>query len=249
MPPLIIAHRGDSAHRPENTLASFASAIELGAEFVEFDVHVSRDGHVMVIHDARVDRTTDGRGVVSEQTLAELRQLSAGYGERFGDVYKGERIPTLAEALGLLRGRARAMIEIKPEAVTADGEGGVEALTVAEVRKAGMEKDSAIISFSRTALRRCRGLGPEIVRGHLFHEGAPGEQIAGAREVASEIVMPHKSLLSPELRDLGREAGIKVATWVVDEPAELQALAHLDLYGVGSNRPGVLLEALSDLEA
>jgi len=248
MPPLIIAHRGDSAHRPENTLASFASAIELGAEFVEFDVQLSRDGHVMVIHDPRVDRTCDGQGAVRELALGDLRRLSAGYAERFGDTYKGERIPTLAEVLALLRGRARAMIEVKPEAVTADAEGGVEALTVAEVRKARMEKDSAIISFSRTALHRCRALGPEIARGHLFHEGAPGDQIAGAREVGSEIVMPHKSLLSPELRDLGREAGIRIATWVVDEPAELQALAYLDLYGVGSNRPGVLLEALSDLE-
>jgi len=72
--------------------------------------------------------------------------------------------------------------------------------------------------------------------------------VAGAGEVGSEIVMPHKSLLSPELRDLAREAGIKVATWVVDDPQELMALAPYGLYGVGSNRPGVMLEALSELE-
>jgi len=248
MPPLVIAHRGDSAHRPENTLASFASAIEVGAHLIEFDVQLSRDGHVIVLHDPRVDRTTDGTGAAAELTLAELRALSAGYAERFGSTYKGERIPTLAETLAFLQGRARLMIEIKPEAVSADAEGGVEALTVAAVRKAGMEKDVAFISFSRTALQRCHAQAPEIVRGLLFHEGLPGVIVAGAGEVGSEIVMPHKSLLSPELRDLAREAGIKVATWVVDDPQELMALAPYGLYGVGSNRPGVMLEALSELE-
>src|SRR6185503_20158194 len=106
-PPLIIAHRGDSAHRPENTLASFASAVELGADLIEFDVQLSRDGHAVVIHDPRVDRTTDGQGAVAELDLVQLRQLSAGYQATFGTTYKGERIPTLAETLAFLQGRSR----------------------------------------------------------------------------------------------------------------------------------------------
>lgn len=248
MPPFIIAHRGDSAHRPENTLASFASALEVGADLVELDVQLTRDGHPVVIHDPTVDRTTDGHGNVADLTLPELRRLSAGYPERFGSAYSGQRVPTLAEVLNFVRGRCKVMIEIKPEAVTADAEAGVEATTVAEVRKAGVEKDVALISFSRTALLRCRDLGPEIVRGHLFFQAEPGEVIAGAAEIGSELVMPHKAMLSTDLRDRAREAGLKVATWVVDDPDELQSLAHFDLYGVGSNRPGVLLEALSEIE-
>lgn len=246
MPPLIIAHRGDSAHRPENTLAAFASALEAGVELVEMDVQLTRDGAVVVIHDASADRTTDGSGRVRDLTLAEVRRLSAGYPLRFGSAFAGERVPTLAEVLGLLRDRARAMIEIKPEAVTDDAEGGVEALTVAEVRRAGLEKDVALISFDRRALVRCRDLAPEIARGHVFERGQAGEFLAGAREAACEVVMPHKRLLSDELRDRAREAGIKVATWVVDDPDELRALARFDLFGVGSNRPGVLLESLRD---
>ena len=248
MPPLIIAHRGDSAHRPENTLASFASALEVGADIIELDVQLTRDAHVVILHDATVDRTTNGRGRVAEMTLAELRRLSAGYPVQFGSAYAGERIPTLLEVLAFVRDRSKVMIEIKPDAVTADAEGGIEALTVADVRKAGMEKEVALISFSRRALLRCQELGPEILRGHLFHQGEPGEVIAGAREIGSELVMPHKSMLSLELRDLGREAGLKIATWVVDDPDELQQLAHYDLYGVGSNRPGALLEALQEIE-
>ncbi|HVR69388.1 MAG TPA: glycerophosphodiester phosphodiesterase family protein [Vicinamibacteria bacterium] len=248
MPALIIAHRGDSAHRPENTLAAFASALELGVELVELDVQLSHDGAVVVIHDPSVDRTTGGSGRVREMTLGELRRLSAGYPSRYGAAFAGERIPTLAEVLGLVRDRARAMIEIKSDAVTSDAEGGIEALAIAEVRRAGMEKDVALISFDRRALVRCRGLAPEIARGHVFERGNAGEFLAGAREAACEVVMPHKRLLSDDLRDRAREAGIKVATWVVDEPDELRALARFDLFGIGSNRPGVLLEALRDEE-
>jgi glycerophosphoryl diester phosphodiesterase len=246
VPPLIIAHRGDSAHRPENTLAAFASALELGAELVEMDIQLSRDGAVVVIHDASVDRTTDGSGRVSELDLAALRRLCAGYPLRFGNTFSGERIPTLAEVLGLLRDRARAMIEIKSDSVTDDAEGGIEAVTVAEVRRAKMEKDVALISFDRRALLRCRELAPEIARGHVFDRGLPGDFLAGAREAACEVVMPHKRLLSDELRDRAREAAIKVATWVVDEPEELAGLARFDLFGIGSNRPGVLLESLRE---
>ena len=245
-PPLIIAHRGDSAHRPENTLAAFASALELGAELVEMDVQLTKDGAVVVMHDPTVDRTTDGHGRLRDLTLREVRKLSAGYPVHFGAAYAGERVPTLAEALGFLRERARVMIEIKPDSVTSDEEGGIEALTVADVRRLGMEKDVALISFDRRALVRCRQLAPEIARGHVFDRGKPGDFLAGAREAGCEVVMPHKSLLSDELRDRAREAGVKVATWVVDDPAELPALARFDLFGIGSNRPGVMLDALRD---
>jgi len=245
--PLIIAHRGDSSHRPENTLVAFAAGLETGAAIVEFDVHLTRDGEVVVIHDDTIDRTTDGRGEVKQMTLAEIRRFSAGYPSRFGSAYAGERVPTLAEALGLLRERAQAMIEIKPEAVTDDAEGGIEAHVIEEVRRAGMEKDVALISFDRRALRRCQAFAPGMLRGHLFHKGAVGEMLEGAREVASELVMPEKKLLSDELRDRAREAGIKVATWVVDDIEELRRLMRFELYGVGSNRPGEMLEALQSL--
>lgn len=244
MPPLVIAHRGDSARRPENTFAAFASALECGAEIVEFDVHLTRDGHVVVLHDALVDRTTDGVGAVRDLTLAEVKRLSAGYPAKFGDAYRGERIPTLSEVLGFIRDRAFGMIEIKHDAVTADAEGGIEAHTVAEVRKAGMETQVALISFARTALLRCRSLAPEILRGHLFLKASVDEVLAGAREIASTLVLPEKSMLSIELRDRAREAGVRVASWVIDDPAELLALAQFDLYGIGSNRPSEMMEAL-----
>jgi glycerophosphoryl diester phosphodiesterase len=242
--PLVIAHRGDSAHRPENTLAAFAAALEIGAGVVEFDVHLTRDGEVVVIHDETVDRTTNGRGAVRDLTLAEIRRFSAGYPTSFGSAYAGERVPTLGEVLGLLRDRARAMVEIKPGAVTDDADGGIEAHVVEEVRKAGMEKEVALISFERRALVRCRTLAPEILRGHLFERGKAGDMLAGAREVGSELILPEKRLLSEDLRDRAREAGVKVATWVVDDAEELRRLMRFELYGIASNRPGEMQEAL-----
>jgi glycerophosphoryl diester phosphodiesterase len=246
MRPLIIAHRGDSAHRPENTKAAFVRAVEVGAEMVELDVQLTRDGHVVIIHDDTVDRTTNGEGKVGDLTLAQIRSLSAGYPDRFGSAFASERIPQLVEALELLRGRARALIEIKTESVSSDHEGGIEARTVAEIQRLGMTQEVALISFDRRALLRARECAPEIARGHLFLQAAPAQVVEGAREVDCSVVMPEKGMLSEELCELAREAGLKVATWVVDDVGELRSLVRLGLYGVGTNLPGLLLEALAD---
>ena len=245
-PPLVIAHRGDSAHRPENTLAAFAGALELGVGAVELDIQLTRDGHVVVIHDVDLERTTSGRGDVRQLTLAEVRAVSAGYPDRFGGTWAGERVPTLAEALALLRERARAMIEIKAESVTQDETGGVEARAVEEIRRAGMVDTVALISFVQRAILRLRQLAPEISRGRIFGRTTADELLSDARASASEVVLPHKSQLNDALVARVHAAGIKLATWVVDEPEELRELARFDLYGVGSNRPGVLLEAIAD---
>lgn len=244
--PVVIAHRGDSSNRPENTLAAIAGALELGVSAVEFDVQLTRDGHVVVIHDAGLERTTNGKGDVRQTTLAELRALSAGYPSRFGDAWAGERVPTLAEALALLRDRGRALIEIKAESVSDDAAGGIEALTVAEVRRAGMADEVALISFDQRAILRLRRLAPEISRGRIFGRTTADEVVADARASGSEVVLPHKSQLSDALVARVREAGLKLSTWVVDDPQELRALAGFGVYGVGSNCPGLLLDAIAD---
>jgi glycerophosphoryl diester phosphodiesterase len=248
VPPLVIAHRGDSHDHPENTAAAFAAALQLGLEAIELDVQLTRDGHAVVLHDPTLDRTTSGRGLVKDFTLAEVRALSAGYPSRFGDRFAGERISTLAEILGMVRDRARVLIEIKPDAVTENEDDGIEVRTIADVVRTRMEKDVALISFSHRALQRCRKHAPAIVRGHLFHEGRPGEMMAAVHDVAAEVALPEKDLLSDELRDLAREAGVKLATWVVDDPEDLKRLARFDLFGIASNRPGLLLDALKGIE-
>jgi glycerophosphoryl diester phosphodiesterase len=244
--PLVIAHRGDSAHRPENTLASFASALEVGAALVELDVQLTADGHVVVLHDPTLDRTTTGRGEVRRMTLAEVRAVSAGYPEHFGSAYAGERVPTLSEVLALLHGRARVLLEVKTESVTDDAESGIEARVAEEVRRARMAGDVALISFDQRAIVRLKGLAPEMTRGRLFGRTTADEVLAHARAAGCELVMPHKSQLSDALAKRVHGAGLKLATWVVDEPEELRRLAGFGLYGVGSNRPGVLIDAIAE---
>jgi glycerophosphoryl diester phosphodiesterase len=245
-PPLVIAHRGDSAHRPENTLASFAGALEVGATIVELDVQLTRDGEVIVLHDPTLDRTTDTSGDARLLTLAEVRAASAGYPALFGAAWKGERVPTLAEVLTLVRGRARVMIEVKTESVGDDEAGGIEARTIEVVRRLEMAERVAIISFDHRALVRLRRLAPEVTRGHLFGRVTPDEAVRAAADAGCAIVMPHKSQLCPELSALASQDGLMLATWVVDDPQELKRIAPLGLYGVGSNCPGVLLDAIAD---
>ncbi len=97
----ILAHRGASAYAPENTMAAFKKAIEMNADGIELDVHLSKDGYIVIIHDERVDRTTDGKGEVKDFSLDELKKLDAG--SWFSDEYKGEKIPTLEELLSLIK--------------------------------------------------------------------------------------------------------------------------------------------------
>jgi glycerophosphoryl diester phosphodiesterase len=106
----------------------------------------------------------------------------------------------------------------------------------------------AFLSFAREALLRCRRLAPEIPRGHLFYRASLPEVLEGAREAGTDLVLPEKGMLSDELSAALREAGLRLATWVVDDPAELPSLLRHGLFGVASNRPGVILEALEDWE-
>jgi glycerophosphoryl diester phosphodiesterase len=248
MKPLVIAHRGNSAHRPENTLASFASALEIGATWLELDVQLTKDGQVIVLHDATLDRTTSGSGPAAALTLQQVRALSAGYPSRFGEAFSGERVPLLSEALAMARGRAKVLVEIKHDSVTDDERAdGIEARTLQEIRKAGASDEVAILSFDHRALVRCARMAPEIARGHLFYRAGIAEAVAATLAVGAEIVMPEKGMLNEEMRQRAIEAGLKLATWVVDDPADLPGLAALGVYGFGTNRPGEMLEALDDL--
>jgi len=242
---LLIAHRGDSAHRPENTLSSFLRALEVGADSVELDVQLTRDGRLVVIHDATLDRTTTGQGPVASHSLEEIRALSAGYPALYSDRYADEKIPTLDEAFELLRGRARVLIEIKPESVSHEDD-GIEARVVEAVRRAEMTEHVGVASFHPLALVRCRHLAPELPRAVLF---APSVEAAGmvaiGLDIEAALVLPHKSMLDDALAAEIKGAGLHLGTWVVDDPAELDSLAGFGLTGVATNDPGALLAHLS----
>jgi len=140
----VVAHRGAPGEEPENTLRSFRRAIELGVDFIECDVHLSKDGHIVVIHDDTVDRTTDGQGKVKELTLSYLKSLDAG---------KGFSIPTLEEVLSLSKGKVQVIVELKAA--------GTAEPVVRMVEKLNMSKEVVISSFFTELLREIKEISPE----------------------------------------------------------------------------------------
>src|SRR5213593_2718322 len=156
---MVIAHRGASSYAPENTLAAFDLAIEMGVSHIELDVHTTRDGHVVVIHDDTADRTTNGSGPVTSHSLAELTALDAG--AWFDRRFVGQRIPTLSAVLERYKGRAHIHTEIKGH--SAD----LSRATVDLVRRHGMVEQVTITSFQKIRLEETRAHAPELPTGWL----------------------------------------------------------------------------------
>jgi len=164
--PLVVAHRGSSSIAPENTLASFRQAIEDGADAVELDVRLTRDGHVVVIHDRELRRTTGNRGRVDSYTLQEIRALNAG--TWFHRRFAAERIPTLDEVFELASGRCGVDVEIKVDKGDPDGEEIVD--RCCRIIRAHRAREWTLVtSFSRRAVRRAGSVLPGVATGLLLH--------------------------------------------------------------------------------
>lgn len=239
--PAVIAHRGASGQAPENTLAAFHRALETGADAVELDVHLSADGVPVVIHDPLLDRTTDGQGLVKEHPLEALRRLDAG--RWFGERFSGEPVPTLAEALDLLRA-VRVIIEIKngpifyPEI----------AARVAEIVREAGHPAVTVSSFDHPVLLDVKAHAPGLETAVLYF-ARPLDPVRLARDVGADVLQPHWTFLTPEAVADARAAGLRVETWVVDEPAHLAHVVGMGADGIITNHPDRLLALLSSIRA
>ncbi len=227
---LVGGHRGNPAEHPENTLPSFRSAIDLGVDMIECDVHLSADSELVVIHDHTLDRTTDGRGLVAQRTLAELRRLDAG---------NGERLPVLAEVCALARDRVGLCIEIKQIPIPYPS---LEEKLVRLLRELDMVEQTAVISFDHRAIRRLKELQPDLTLGVL--EGArPIDPVGMLRGAGADIYAPHYGAMDPDLVAEVHAAGGAVGVWTVDDAA---AVAWCQVCGpdsVFTNRPREILPA------
>ncbi len=237
--PQVIAHRGASAEAPENTLAAFRRALEIGVDGVELDVHLSADGVPVVIHDPLLERTTDGRGLVKDLDLTGLRRLDAG--RRFAERFAGERIPTLIEALDVLR-RVRVIIEIKNGPLYYPG---IATPVVAAIREAG-HGAVTISSFDHPVLLEVRAAAPELGTAVLY-SARPVDPVRMARDAEATILHPHWVYLTADLVEAAHGAGLRVETWTVDEPAHLRHVVAAGADGVMSNHPDRLRAVLAEL--
>ena len=228
--PLAIAHRGDSAHAPENTLAAFRSAIAAGADKLEMDVQMSDDGRLVVIHDTTVDRTTNGSGRVADLTLAQLQALDAG---------NGEQIPTFEAVLDLARA---ADIDVMPEAKSPQLYPGLEMKMVDALSAAGYTDKALVQSFDAASLARLRELSPQLSLCVLYgvaHFDLSGPQPGDAQSVCP---MAEMVLLYPWMIRKTHDEGRKIYVWfgALERPWAVRLLLEFGVDGVIVNDPALV---------
>lgn len=234
---ITIAHRGASGQAPENTLAAFAKALEIGVDAVEMDVRRTREGHLVVIHDGLLDRTTDGKGFVSRKSLPKLRKLDAGswYHPRFS----GERIPTLQEVIDLVKRKAKICIELKVR--------GIEEEVLKLIEDNGITEDVLILSFTHLTLRRIKEINPEVATGALIGISRlvrPSRQVEKALKAKADVLEPPWNFTTPKLIEEAHRIGMPVIVWTVDDQGRMRRLIEMGVDGIATNYPERLKEVL-----
>lgn len=226
--PAVIGHRGAAAHAPENTLAAFAKAAELGCAMVEFDVRLSADGVPIVFHDDRLERTTNGAGPVGTCTLAQLKRLDAGM---------GETIPTLAEVLDLTQ---RLGLAINPEIKPDPGQGPATVRAALAVARGWGGPPPLFSSFDPTALAEAARLRPDWPRSLLVETIPPDWPQVIRRLGCTAIAAHHRALPTAQVTTL-RAAGLTVMAYTVNRPGRARQLWKRGVCTVFSDCPDRLL--------
>ncbi len=230
---LNIAHRGASVECPENTLAAFLRALQLGADYLELDLRFTRDGESAVIHDATVERTTSGRGAVSRMTLAEVRRLECG--AHVSARFRGEKIPTLAEVIRLVQPhRAGLLVEIKPGRRLP--ESSLKHL-LRLLDSSGLDSRVILQSFDHTVLERLKTLGSSMRTALLLDRPFTDPVPRGLPLEEAGIVSVKAKWLSPGVMARARNAGLQVFSWTVNSQAEIQRVLNLGVDGIISDYP------------
>ena len=226
-----IAHRGASGRAPENTLAAFKKALEIGVDAVELDLHGTADGEIVVIHDSTLDRTTDLRGHINETSLATIQSADAG--GWFDAEFAGEPVPTLTEALACIGKETIAVLEIKDPLIA-------EAV-VATIHETGTLDFTVVISFHTGVLQTIRTLEPRIATGWLIGGSKkPVPPVALCQqlgELGSSLLNVNHELITAEFAYEIRRRGIALWCWTVDDVARMGEMQTFGVQGITSNYP------------
>jgi glycerophosphoryl diester phosphodiesterase len=226
------AHRGASALAPENTFSSFQAAVELGCGWIETDVRLTSEGVPVLIHDETVDRTTGSRGTVGRMPLGQILRLDAG--SWFHRKFRGERIPTLDEALEWGRGRCGLNLEIKEEKRPGEA--------IRQVARRLVDHDAVgrvlLSSFRSSDLLLARSLLPAVPLAWLVSRGSRGLTSLAGR-AGLHALHPKDSLLTPRLAGRCRSLGLAVHVWVVNRAERLPRLEAMGVAGVMTDDPRI----------
>jgi len=224
----IVGHRGACGHAPENTLRSFARAIELGCHRTELDVQVSADGVAVVMHDATVDRTTNGQGAVSALDLQQLKQLDAG---------EGEKIPTLEEVMALCRHKIALQIELKANQSPA--------LVAQLIERAWKPEKTVITSFDLELLDAFASLMPSIPLG-LLNRDAELDMIGMASEHGHHWICPRVDITTADLITRAQGSAFKVYAYHVNRSEQAAALIRWGVDAIGTDHPEMVAGLLAN---
>ena len=225
---LRIGHRGACGHAPENTLASMRRAMEIGVDGFEFDIQLSKDGIPVVIHDDTLERTTNGKGLVADFTLAELQKLDAGNSN-----FPGEIIPSLQDVISMVDKRTSLFVELKAEQATKP----VAEIINNAVNNLGWSYEQFFIcSFNHQQIVESRALVPEV-RTCALLVGIPVSLAGIASEANAWSLSPAIHHVNQALVDDAHQRGLKVLAWTADKPEEIAKARTLKVDGIISNFP------------
>ena len=248
----VIAHRGGSDLAPENTLAAFQNAIDLGVDMIEIDVEQTSDSIVVVIHDEKVDRTTNGTGWVDSLSFAYVKTLDAG--SWFDKKFKNERIPSLEEVLQFVDGRVILLVEIK---AGSERYPGIEQRTAEAIQKYNAHSWTIVQSFNEKAIERVRLLDPGIETYYLL--GRNFKQYY--QEIRNQInqdtpikpgydgIAVHHSMLDSKSVDSIKQFGLGVFTWTVDEVEAMKKMMDAGVDGIITDAPDKLIDHIESINA
>ena len=240
---LKIGHRGAPVYAPENTLRSFKKALEMGVDSVEFDIRRTKDDVLVVLHDATLERTTNGAGFLRDRTLQEVRVLDAG---------EGERVPTLAEALEFLKGKTRVTIELKERDCVPRLRAALHTAgpwNAADVMFLAFDEKNPEASDSAWAdLAELKNIYPQFCTALLFtprkmmESGLSVAQICEtAVAMKADALAPWSKMVTKEMIDLVHAYRLKIFTWVVDSRSDAVLLGSWGIDGIASNDPATLI--------
>jgi glycerophosphoryl diester phosphodiesterase len=227
-----IAHRGASGRYPENTRLAFTKAIEAGADMIELDCQMSRDGHVVVFHDEQLRRTAGIRGALSTKTLDQLKLLDIGRWRKKS--FAGERILTLEEALDVLAGKVDLCLEIKnyPKSLP-----GIELKVLFILSHYDYLDRTIVASFDYRCLSRIRELAPEAAIGVILGSAVKQDPLEAARQLAACSLHVQKKLATREFLASAWEEGLDVHVWTVNDLRDMEAFASMGVQGMISDFP------------
>lgn len=241
----LVGHRGAKGHAPENTMSSFLCSLKMGADLVECDVHLSKDRKCVVMHDEGLERTTSGSGLIRDTYSSAIKNMDAG--SWFSKKFKNEKVPLLDDLLSWAQKQITTLgrppgvvIEIKNEPIRYRE---IEKEVLKSVLKTKMQDRVIIISFDHGVIKRTKMLNPNIAAGILYREPLE-DPFERARQVQADALFPRRHLVTTDLVRKAHQKKIALATWTVDQTAEMKKMVRWELDAIATNYPDQLNKIL-----